>query len=161
MAFAIVRNCGGVPGLHLALNVFSEAAERRLFELTGPPAPRSVENGRVSRVGDAIFGPHDFPAEIFQALNAVRDCGLAPDLVCPDYCLCLTYAHGATFPQHFDSRYRWGEARCYLALLRALCLRCVRCAFAACAAPSLHALCAAPLAACAAMRCHAKRGACG
>lgn len=35
MAFSIKRNVGGVQGLHLALNVFSEAEEQRLFAIHG------------------------------------------------------------------------------------------------------------------------------
>ena len=40
----------------------------------------------------------------------VRDCGLVPEMVQPDFCLNLTYPHKCKgFNQHFDSRYRWGE----------------------------------------------------
>ena len=59
-------------------------------------------------------------------INAVRDCGLVPDLVTPDYCMSLSYPHSATFAKHFDSRYRWGEARRgarFQAELPAFCLR--------------------------------------
>ena len=40
----------------------------------------------------------------------MRDCGLYPGLTSPNYCMSLTYPHGAVFPKHWDSRYRWGEA---------------------------------------------------
>lgn len=39
----------------------------------------------------------------------MRDCGLQPDLVTPDYCMSLSYPPNAVFPIHWDSRYRWGE----------------------------------------------------
>ena len=49
-------------------------------------------------------------AGYWQLINAVRDCGLYPGLTSPNYCMSLTYPHGAVFPEHWDSRYRWGEA---------------------------------------------------
>lgn len=50
-------------------------------------------------------------AEWFALLNAVRDCGLQPDLVTPDYCMSLSYPPNAVFDKHRHSRYRWGEVR--------------------------------------------------
>jgi len=46
-----MRDVGGVPGLHLATEVFSEAAERAFFDVTGPPDPGAVK--RVRRAARA------------------------------------------------------------------------------------------------------------
>jgi hypothetical protein len=41
--------------------------------------------------------------------NLIRDCGLLPGYVPPDYCLRLMYPPKAGFQFHHDSQYRWGE----------------------------------------------------
>jgi hypothetical protein len=49
MAFSIERNVGGVSGLHLALNVFSEAEEQRLFAIHGADTRECVARTRAAR----------------------------------------------------------------------------------------------------------------
>ena len=46
---------------------------------------------------------------MFAICNVVKDSGLFPGYITPDYCLALNYPPGAGFQHHFDSRYRWGE----------------------------------------------------
>ena len=101
-AFKITRDAGGVPGLLLAENVFTEEAERHYFEMTSDET-----TPEFPRLG-SHHGP-PFPEQFHHVLNAVRDCGLLPELMDPDYCLALTYSPKATFQVHYDSRYRWGE----------------------------------------------------
>ena len=50
MAFHIVRNYGGVVGLHVALNVFSEEAEEQLWAIfgVGGAAREEHDGGRTS-----------------------------------------------------------------------------------------------------------------
>jgi hypothetical protein len=60
MAFSIVRNCGGVSGLHVALNVFSEEMEQRLFAISGPDAPEDGQSGE--KFLDFYGHPYNFPA---------------------------------------------------------------------------------------------------
>ena len=64
MAFSIVRDCGGVPGLHVALNVFSEEAERRLFAVAGPHPPHNSAPGK--KFVDVIAHPVDYPAGVIR-----------------------------------------------------------------------------------------------
>ena len=113
MAFRIVRDAGGVLGLHVAYNVFSEEAEQRLFAIHAEDsrerlhAEKPTDFFNDDREGGR--GAERFPDEWFQVINAVRDCGLAPDLVMPQCCISWSYPPGAVFPFHWDSRFRWGE----------------------------------------------------
>lgn len=62
MSFTIQRDVGGVGGLLLATNVFSEDFERRLFHhpiLFPPPNPAARE-----RQTDGAIGPSSFPKEV-------------------------------------------------------------------------------------------------
>jgi hypothetical protein len=104
----IVRNVGGIQGLDIALDCFSEAVERRLFESERIHAPQDQSAQNPKRHG-IIKGPDRFDHDIFRACNVVRDSGLLPGYVPPDYCFALTYNQRASFQSHFDSRYRWGE----------------------------------------------------
>lgn len=103
--FKITRDAGGVPGLLLAENLFSEEAEHHYFEFSG------AEETFLENPGEKLCSHHGppFPQEFHHVLNAVRDCGLLPELMDPDYCLALTYRPKAQFQLHYDSRYRWGE----------------------------------------------------
>ena len=106
-----MRNFGGVKGLSIAYEVFTEAAERAFFETPGlfMPLPSKAVKSQ-GRYYESILTPHSpFPRELHELLNAVRDCGLKPGLVTPDYCLAWGYPKGGAFNMHFDSRYRWGE----------------------------------------------------
>ena len=110
----IVRDAGGVPGLHVAYDCFTEEVEERLFRsgdetsffqhALGGPATATA-----TRTGNAPRHPTSWPADYTRVCNLIRDCGLVPDLVPPDYCLPLLYPPGAGFALHFDSRYRWAE----------------------------------------------------
>ena len=89
----IIRNVGGVPGLHVALNVFSEETERRLFEL---PVHYPATKESTTRCGKSMH-PSTWPVDIFRVCNAVEDCGLVPEYIRPDYCLSLNYPPGVGF----------------------------------------------------------------
>lgn len=108
--FRILRNFGGVQGLSIAYEVFTEAAEKAFFEAPGLFAPLQPKTVRTAgRYHENIMGPQSFPREMFELLNAARDCGLKSGLITPDYCLAWGYPQGSKFAAHFDSRYRWGE----------------------------------------------------
>ena len=74
----IVRNVGGIEGLHIALDAFSENAERRLFESERIHASQEVSAERKQPHG-AVFGPNRFDHDIFRVCNVVRDSGLLPE----------------------------------------------------------------------------------
>lgn len=103
----IIRDVGGVPGLHLATEVFSEAAERAFFGVTA--AVGTLHPHETSRHGEFKCGVRSAPAAFWALQNLVRDCGLFPTLLDSDYALCWGYPPGASFKAHFDSRYNWGE----------------------------------------------------
>lgn len=108
--FRILRNFGGVQGLSIAYEVFTEAAEKAFFEAPGLFAPLQPKTVRTAgRYHENIMGPQSFPREMFELLNAARDCDLKSGLITPDYCLAWGYPQGSKFAAHFDSRYRWGE----------------------------------------------------
>jgi hypothetical protein len=110
--FAIVRDAGGCPGLHMAVGALTEEGERALFEDASVFDPRADARAAAgARFGSGYLqGPAAFPAPVFALVNAARDCGLWPELLTPDYALLLGYPPGAVFRPHFDSRFRWGEA---------------------------------------------------
>ncbi|KAL9187624.1 hypothetical protein ACHAXT_006002 [Thalassiosira profunda] len=108
----IVRNAGGVEGLHVALNCFTEAEEERIFRAIGSDHAMMGVGDKQRRWGASGPTHPTFPEEDFyRLLNVVRDSGLWNNgpLVPPDYCLPLVYPVGASFRAHFDSAYRWGE----------------------------------------------------
>ena len=76
--FHIHRDVGGVPGLLLATEVFSEAAERVFFETTA-----HLSSGKeTKRTGEwAARDPSRFPPNFWMALNAIRDSGLMPQFL--------------------------------------------------------------------------------
>ena len=109
MPLEILRNVGGVQGLHVALDSFDEDVERELFQsaVHGGNDPRSAQRHGTHT------NPSDWAAsapEIIKVCNVVKDSGLVPDYLAPDYLFAITYPAGCTgFKEHFDSRYRWGE----------------------------------------------------
>ena len=95
----IVRNVGGIQGLHVATDVFTESAERRLFELgSNIHSPNIItasthHTGKAQRNGESS-GPQIWPVDMFKVCNVIGDCGLFPGYICPDYCLSLNYPPG-------------------------------------------------------------------
>ena len=100
----IVRDAGGVRGLHVAYDCFTEEVEERLFRSVS-----EVQHVPGTRTGVEPMGPTSWPDDYTRLCNLIKDCGLVPDLVPPNYCLPLMYPPKAGFAPHFDSRYRWGE----------------------------------------------------
>jgi alkylated DNA repair dioxygenase AlkB len=108
----IHRDVAGIPGLDLALDCFTEDAERRLFEdgsLFEPVGESAPARERHSR-GPVSPAMGQWSPDLFRLCNLVSDAGLVENPVFPDYCIPLSYPVGAGFAAHFDSRYRWGEA---------------------------------------------------
>lgn len=102
-------NVGGIEGLHLATNCFPEEVERRLFLSI---SEIYYQEGKRQWGGDPtglIRWQYDWPDDFMKITNLVRDSGLVPDYVTPDYCLRLMYPPNARFQLHHDSKYRWGE----------------------------------------------------
>lgn len=100
-----------MPGLHIALDVVTASAERRLFNMPGG-FPATLGGG--GRSGLPLH-PSRFPADMFRLINAVRDSGLLVELVQPDYSFNLRYAQGGSFQAHRDSPHRWGHRSSALA----------------------------------------------
>lgn len=112
MPCTILNDVGGVKGLHVALDVFTEETERRLFK-SGIHGRRSEldchnwieSNGKSGHSHGPILDD-----DAYRLCNAVRDCGLFPGFITPDCCLSWSYAGptapggGAAFQLHFDSR---------------------------------------------------------
>lgn len=115
----IYRDAGGVPGLHVLTGAFSEEIERHLFFLHPYFRERDLLGsgplrGGELRTGGLCYGtPDELPREIYQLANVVKDSGLFPDMLTPDYAQFWSYPLGGTAPYafhaHFDSRFRWGE----------------------------------------------------
>jgi len=110
----IVHNVGGVPGLDLALDCFSEDIERRLFEsdiIWGGVSPEQAANcfeGMRNGSSHPLNGTWD--EDMWMVANLAGD--LFPEYhVPPNYCLPLSYPAGGKggFRAHYDSRKRWGE----------------------------------------------------
>lgn len=116
----IIRNVGGIQGLHIALGAMTEKCERRLFELDGLHRPGSNDASNKRRSPYAT-GPYQWQQtpDVYRLCNLVRDCGLVPDLSPPDYCMSNNYAPGVSFKSHYDSRHRWGETVVGVSLGRA------------------------------------------
>jgi len=84
----IVHNVGGVPGLHLALDCFSEAVERRLFQSDLLFGSQDVTAGE--RQSRATCAPLWDDATIWKTINRIGD--LFPERHVPfDQCTALTY----------------------------------------------------------------------
>ncbi len=135
----ILKDVGGVPGVHVLLNAFTEDTERLLF--TSPQffnkdaKNTEVKAGRQRAKWTRYARTATFPAEVYKLSNLVIDSGLYPGLVYPDMLLATTYRpkietkgytgpnKGPKFEKHFDSRYTWGETIIGVSLGAASCLR--------------------------------------
>lgn len=107
----ISRNVNGIEGLHLATDCFSEEVEKRIF-LSGykdGTNEKTLNGKKVPWRAGRFSGPTDWPDDYFKLVNQIRDCGLVPGYVPPDYCFRIAYPVGAGFFRHYDSRHRWGE----------------------------------------------------
>jgi len=91
-------------------DAFSPDAERAMFSLLDDLVGGHDTWADHKRLGHPL-NMYDMPPFFFQLANVVRDSGLSPGIVQPDYALHLNYAGArAAFNAHFDSRYRWGES---------------------------------------------------
>lgn len=95
--FYVVHDVENIAGLHLAVNAISEGMEQRLFQLGCAPVPAAQQ--QVNQ-------------DVFQLANAVRDCGLLPDMQTPDSVRVQTCCAGPPVdaPQ-LDHPGSWGEVR--------------------------------------------------
>ena len=75
-AFSIIRDAGGVPGLLLATEVFSEAAEHVFFETTA-----HCSGSETSRTGEFAASPSEMPRAMFMVL--VRGVEVACEVLQP------------------------------------------------------------------------------
>ena len=108
----------GVPGFHVATNVFSPEVHRRLYECPAftTNAVPFVEKQDVP-IQQTILHPLNgtWPDDWHRIINAVRDCGLFAQATIPDcgygltYRKGLGYRKGSSFPCHWDGRGKWGE----------------------------------------------------
>jgi len=122
-SFRLVENAMGVPGFHIATNVFSPAVHRRLYECPTfttnavPFVERDLERDvpmavpiQQTILHPVKIGPNGpWPDDWHQIINAVRDCGLFAQATIPDCGYGLTYRKGSMFPCHWDGRGKWGE----------------------------------------------------
>ena len=109
MPITILRNVGGVQGLHAVLDAFDEACEKQLFEseVHGGNQPQ-LPSRHGTHTNPTFWASH--ATEILQVCNVVKDSGLVPDYITPDYLFAITYPAGCSgFQSHLDSRYKWGE----------------------------------------------------
>ena len=125
----VTHNYGGVQGLHLLTDAFSEEVERKLFRLLGPPADAQLlrENDRRRIHGTKLkftqgirfddsgagslpsFEMENHPPELFKLTNLIRDSRLHPSFIHPNGPHGICYPPKANFPHHFDSRFKYGE----------------------------------------------------
>ena len=126
----VTHNYGGVQGLHLLTDAFSEEVERKLFRLLGPPADaqllrkndsRHVHGTKLKftqgmRFDDSpgakplpSWDMENHPPELFKLTNLIRDSGLHPSFIHPNGPHGICYPPKANFPHHFDSRFKYGE----------------------------------------------------
>ena len=101
--FNIFRDVMGVPGLHLAVNVFSEAAQTKLYNskelfVTGAQPFMKGKEGESLAILRTRFHPlHDhFPGDLHRMMNALRDCGLFPQAIISNCVNGLTYPPATT-----------------------------------------------------------------
>jgi len=111
--FRIERNVKGVPGFHVVYNCFSEEIEERLFELSNdiainPKQPNERKGKSMTHDPEMFSTTNSFPDDIHRIVNCIKDSGLHPNLVTPNYFLNLLYTPGASFNSHRDSPKRWG-----------------------------------------------------
>lgn len=104
----VLHDVGGVPGLDVALDAFSEDVERRLFESSVLFDISPEEASHVDGRNGMPTGPMTWDPDVWKITNLRGDLFPAKH-VPPDYCLGLSYPKSAQFNSHYDSRYRWGE----------------------------------------------------
>lgn len=102
---------GGVPGLHVVTNFFTEEVERRLFTNAALfHSTRDSTSYGKQRHSTYSGGGGFLPDDCAGIMNGVVDSHFFPDLIMqPSYVLPWTYGPGASFKEHWDSRYSWGE----------------------------------------------------
>ena len=128
----ILRDVGGVPGVHVLLEAFSEETERSLFHSSGffKEGKNTDPGSKGHRGWNTSSSEPTFPAdEVYKLSNRVKDSGLCPGLVYPNCVYALSYqplevleertakgkpkkkkcVGGPKFAAHLDSRYKWGE----------------------------------------------------
>ena len=115
-SFHLEKDAMGVPGFHVAVNVFAPAVHRRLFdEPTFDLNPQPFVTQQETPIQQTILHPTmvgingPWPTNWHRIINAVRDCGLFEQATIPDNGYGLTYQQGSTFPCHWDGRGKWGE----------------------------------------------------
>ena len=102
---------GGVPGLHVVTNFFTEEVERRLFTNAALfHSTRDSASFGKQRHSTYSGGGGFLPDDCVGIMNGVVDSHFFPELIMqPSYVLPWTYGPGAAFKEHWDSRYSWGE----------------------------------------------------
>lgn len=114
--FHLKKDAMGVPGFHVAVNVFSPSVHRRLFEeKTFETNPQPFVTQQSVPIQQTILHPTKagingpWPDNWHRIINAVRDSGLFEQATIPDCGYGLTYNPGSQFPCHWDGRGKWGE----------------------------------------------------
>jgi hypothetical protein len=85
----IFRNVGGIEGLHLATDCFTEEVARRIFTSIDESKYQSGKRTKGGEPTGLCRWLYDWPEDYIKLTNLIRDCGLLPDYVPPDYCLRL------------------------------------------------------------------------
>lgn len=108
--FRIIHNAMGVPGLHVAVNVFEPELHLKLFQnavfttntvpfVHDSPVPLQQANLHPLSPPTATS---PWPDDWHRLINAVRDCGLFSQATIPDNAYGLTYDRNSCFPCHHD-----------------------------------------------------------
>jgi hypothetical protein len=104
----ILRDVGGVPGLSVLTEAFTEDCERRYWDAA--PGSGNQSAGETKRVGQcSIDHPLAMFGAVHEAISLVEDTGLFAPICRPDYILVQAYPPKASFMSHYDSKFRWGE----------------------------------------------------
>jgi alkylated DNA repair dioxygenase AlkB len=104
----LIRNVGGVLGLDIALEAFSEEIELGLFSSPALFKADYRSSQSKKRQGDSHTHPHNWDPTVWKLTTLIRQ--VHPEHnVQPNYCFAQSYPKGAGFMHHFDSRHRWGE----------------------------------------------------
>ena len=99
---------GGVPGLSVLTEAFTEDCERRYWDAA--PGSGNQSAGETKRVGQcSIDHPLAMFGAVHEAISLVEDTGLFAPICRPDYILVQAYPPKASFMSHYDSKFRWGE----------------------------------------------------
>jgi len=105
----ILRNVGGVPGLHLALDCLDENQERQYFDSRVLHGQRTAAQSALETHRHGLpTGPNTWDESVWKMSNLIGD--TFPEHHVPfDYCFAISYPGGSKFQSHYDSRHRWGE----------------------------------------------------